>query len=103
MKIFQSIQQYFKILEITQIHANEQSTLNFRHLIILGLLSTSIFELNIYLNSVAETFEEYTECLYGLFTMTMFAAEYGIHIWRMKKIFKFIENFEQLIESSKLN
>lgn len=50
--------------------------------------------------SLAETFDEYTLCMYGAFTFGMAEAEFVIHVWKMKQMFKFIENFERLIETS---
>lgn len=103
MKIFQSIQQNFVILGITVGQARQQSTFKFRHLMIFFILSVCATSEMLCLITLAESFEEYTETIYGLFSIIMFAVEYGIHIWGMKRIFKFIENFGLLIESSELN
>lgn len=103
MKIFQSIQHSFTILGITVNQSQEQWPLNFKHLFVFIALNASITAQIVCIISLAENFEEYTVCMYGIFTLAMFEMEYGIHIWKMKQLFKFIENFEHLIESSELN
>lgn len=103
MKIFQSIQQYFTILGITEKQTRERSSLSLKHLTILLLMFSCVVTNAVCIVHVAETFEEYTLCIYGFFTFGMTVLEFAIHIWKLKPIFKFIGNFEQLIESSELN
>lgn len=100
MKIFQSIQQHFAILGITINQSRERSSINFKHLFIFFALNTSLTTQIVGIISIADNFEEYTVCIYGAYTLVMIEMEYAIHIWKMKQIFKFIENFEHLIESS---
>lgn len=99
MKIFQSIRKHFAILGITVDHM----PISFKHLFILIALNASITTQIVCIISLAENFEEYTVCIYAIFTIAMVEMEFGIHIWKMKQLFKFIENFEYLIESSELN
>lgn len=100
MKIFKSIRYHFKILGITVNQTRERSSINMKHLFVFFILVVSIVSQIICIKSLAETFEEYTDSIYGMFTLTMTGIEFGIHIWKMERIFKFIENFERLIESS---
>lgn len=103
MIFFQSIQIHFKVLGISAKQSRERSPFCTKHLMIILILSVAVSAQTKCIISLAETFEEYTTCIYGIFTLIMYGIEFGIHIWKMKQIFKFIENFKHLIESSELN
>lgn len=96
MKIFQSIQRHFTVLGITV----NQSSISLKHLIILLMMVLCVAAQITCIIFVAQTFEEYTLCIYGSFTLAMTGLEFGILVWKMKQLFKFIANFEHLIESS---
>lgn len=102
MKIFQCIQSNFAIIGITVDQARERTLLSLKHIIIFLAMSASTTTQVLSIMYLAETFEEYTFCMYGIFTVVMTQAEFAIHIWKMKQLFKFIENFEHLISSSEL-
>lgn len=103
MKIFQSIQQYFTVLGITVDQSRESSLISLKHLIIILIVFLNVVMQIICIISLAETFDEYTICIYALYTMVLVEMEYGIQIWKMRQLFKFIENFEQLIDASVFN
>lgn len=102
MKIFQSIQRNFATLDITVSQSREPSLISRKHLIICVILCANIVTNVVSIISLAESFDEYTFCIYGSFTLTMTGMEFIIHIWKMRQLFQFIENFEQLIETSEL-
>lgn len=102
MKIFQSIQRNFATLDITVSQSREPSLISRKHLIICVILCANICTNVVSIISLAESFDEYTFCIYGSFTLTMTGVEFIIHIWKMRQLFQFIENFEQLIETSEL-
>lgn len=103
MKIFQTIQKNFAMLGISANQTRERSSINFKNSIAFVLILLNFCSQFINLIFLADNFEEYTICIYAFFTVMMFEMEFGIHVWKMTKLFKFIENFQRLIESSELN
>lgn len=100
MKIFQSIQWHFATLGITADQTQKRTPISFKQLVILlTMFSFVVFQI-ICIISVAESFEEYTLCIYGSFTIAVTDIEIAVHVWKMKQMFEFIENFERLIETS---
>lgn len=102
MKIFQSIQRHFTVLGITVHQSREQSPISIKQLIVILIFVLNSGTQVMSIAFVAEEFEEFTFSIYALFTLTMCVIEFGILIWKMKQLFQFIENFENLIESSEL-
>lgn len=100
MKIFETIQRHFAILGITVNQTRKLSSISLKNvLILLGMLFSVVSQI-ICIISVAETFEEYTLCIYGSFTLAVTGIELAMHIWKMKQLFEFIKNFEHIIETS---
>lgn len=100
MKIFQSIQQNFAVLGITMNQSRQQSPINMKHLMIFSVLSAAICSQIVCMITLAQNFEEYTNCIYGAFTLVTIVIELGMHIWKMKPLFQYIRNFEHFIEPS---
>lgn len=103
MKIFQSNQRHFTVLGITVEQSRKPSSFSFKHLTIILIILLCITALFMCIIFLADSFEEYTVCIYGIFTIGTTEIELALHVWKLKQIFKFIENFEHLIESSELN
>lgn len=100
MKIFETIQRHFATLGITVNLTRKTSSLSLKNVVILLAMLFCVVSQIICIISVAETFEEYTLCIYGSFTLAVTDIEIGMHIWKMKQLFAFIDNFENLIEAS---
>lgn len=100
MKIFETIQRHFAILGITVNQTRNLSSISLKNVLILFGMLFSVVSQIICIISVAETFEEYTLCIYGSFTLAVTCIELAMHIWKMKQLFEFIENFEHIIETS---
>lgn len=103
MKIFKSIQNNFAVLGVCASQTRERSSINLKNSIAFVLLLLNFCSQAMCFIFSAQSFEEYTVCIYAFLTLLMFQFEFVMHIWKMKQLFKFIENFEHLIESSELN
>lgn len=100
MKIFQTIQRHFAVFGITVNQSRGQSSICFNHLFVFLMLLSCISSQIICIISLAENFEDCTNCIHEAFKLSIAEAEFVVHIWKMKLLFKFIENFERLIGTS---
>lgn len=102
MKLFQLDQKYYAILGISSHQSNQKYPfLNARTLICASLLVFSIITFAIYFVLLANSFKEFTDCVTTISTTFMVAALFGVNIWKMKRLFKFITLVENLIQKSK--
>lgn len=54
----------------------------------------------LFLFTEAESLKEYVAILNGSITLVIMFVEYSLHVWKMKQLFEFIVNFEDLIQKS---
>lgn len=101
MKLFRLTRKYLSALGIDPSQADRKSAFNFKNLsLIIGnavLCTTNI----LFSYQEVDDFQVYMNIMYSSFTGLITQTEYLLHVWKMDKIFKFIENFETLIQKSK--
>lgn len=103
MKIFQSIQKYLAMLGICSPHIDQKYSINAKNLIALLSLSIPIFAGDVPQFYLAESFDDYTNTFYATLTMLVNTFDFSIHISVAGRIYKFIENFERIIQTSGCN
>lgn len=101
MKLFRVTRKFLTALGIDSSQAEQKCLLNFKNVsLLIGnsvLCSTNI----LFSYQEVDDFQVYMNIMYSAFTGLITQTEYLLHIWKMDKIFKFIENFETLIQTSK--
>lgn len=96
MKIFQLAQQYFEVLGIRSQH----SRCNLKSLAVwIRFIAASISSC-LFLLVEAQNFVEFALAMYNFITYTIVGLCGVILIWKSKKLFKFISNFENFILKS---
>lgn len=102
VKLFRNIQSIFMILGIKPISIEQSYPFNRR--IFLGFILTScgITFILVFVSNEANTFWEYTQSAY-FFSAAIIATFILTHVvFRTSKIFEFITNFENVINTSEL-
>lgn len=97
MKIFQTLQEYIFVLGIRPLEPDQKYSFSWRHLfgfVFLGRYAASAIP-------IAETFREYTDALYAVWTSALVLFNFVVILLKTGKFFKFIDNFEQTIEQRK--
>lgn len=101
MKCFELIQYYFAIVGIDSQHANQKCLLNQRNVMVIIIFGLTFICKIVYLFHGVKTLVEYTESLYVVSTLVATILAFAIIIWKMPKLFEFIDNFENTIEERK--
>lgn len=101
MKSFELVRRYFSVLGISSLQRNQKSPFNTKNVFvlfqfILGELSSCLFIL-----LEAQTFEEYANAFGMVLTLTIASFDFFICIWKSQQLFKFMKNFERMIEKSR--
>lgn len=101
MKVFQSIQKYFSTeLGIESPQWTQQFLFNVKNLTILLLVGVDLILCVIFLCCEAKNFKEGADCFFVIITIIVVGFEYVIYNWKIREMFKFIKNFEALIQKS---
>lgn len=103
MKIFETSKNYFQALGVDEHYAAQNRRLNTRNIRIFLMLVLSIMLNLLYLIFTASNFIEYTNCIYWTSTILVAVLIYAMFVWRMRKVFDYVNKIESLIESSKKN
>lgn len=103
MKIFQYVQKLYGVLGIHQPNANKNNTWNRRkvltYFMLVQLTGTSI----IFFLFEAKTFKEYADSFYISATASLKVCTYTVSLWKMPKVFKLIDNFQNFIQKRKFS
>lgn len=101
MKLFESVQKYFRTLGIHPPESSEKSTYNLLNLIVLLVLVTgSIFTMAFCLFK-AITVREYGDSFYASVTEMANTVYLLSNIWKMRTIFNVITRLEDFIQKRK--
>lgn len=98
MKLFQTIQNKFAILGISSHQSTQEQPFNQRIILVYLIYGCSCILSNVYLFRKAQTVEEYTNCIYIATATTMLTLFFSIVVYKMPKLFKYIENVENIVE-----
>lgn len=104
MKILQLNREYLARLGIepSPLPKNHSIT-NTKNLLVCILLNLNILLGYLFLCYDANSIEEYVNCFFWTITSIAVLFDYILYVYDVKSLLKFIENFENLIEKSKLN
>lgn len=103
MVLIQLINKYFEIFGISEqqlLHISHKS--NARILVAFLVFGSCIFLNVAYLFLEVKSSAEFVECLYMAFVAFSNATGLTIIIWKIEKLFKFINDFENIIQESEL-
>lgn len=103
MKILESIQEILSKLGITSTQSDQKYPFNVRNMMCLFcfiLMSISAFT---FLIIEAGSVKEYLNILNTSLTSIIMGIEFILHLWKRRKLFEFIVNFEDLIQGSAYN
>lgn len=101
MKIFQSIEDNLAILGISSYQSIQVQPFNTRNVTTLLVFGLSVISNCVFLFHVADSFMEYTKCVYVVSTLITSFICFAHLVLKMPKLFEFIKNFEQIVEESK--
>lgn len=102
IKILQSIRIYYALIGINLNLAITNNPFNRRNLTALIGMSMAVISANKFFLSDAETFWEYINSFYATCTVTVAGVNFAVIIGKTANVLKFIQNFEEIIGSSKL-
>lgn len=103
MKFLTETQKYLKLVGLTAHQSIQKCPFNVKNVVCLTVLyvaSASAVSLMLF---QANTFEEYTNSMYPTSCWICAGINFNVFIWKMDKIFEFIEHFEKLIEKREFN
>lgn len=101
MKLFQSVQKYYRTLGVYAPQSNQNYAFNWRNLVVLFALTQGFIFTMAFCLLQAKTVREYGDSFYVSVTEFADAIYFLSNIWKMRKFFKLIEQFENFIEKSK--
>lgn len=101
MKILESIQEGFSKLGVTSWQSIQTNPFNGKNVMCLVWLFLMTISVCIFLTEEATSLKEYVNILGSSITLVVIFIEFALHLWKIKGIFEFIDNFEELIEKSK--
>lgn len=101
MELFKVTKEKCSILGLSAHQSNQKYPFNSKNLVTIVVLYTGAFLAAMNLLWGASTFQEFTESIYITSTLFATALNYTTHVYKMKMIFKFLEDFENFINSSK--
>lgn len=100
MKIFQSTQKNYLFLGISPIQSNQKHLFNARNTAFSIMFKTSVSFCFVYLIHVARTFGEYLQCAYIMLALMSGTCAFITIIWKMAKLFEFIDSLEEIVNKS---
>lgn len=101
MKIFQTIENNFALMGITADQSTHKYPFNARNLLVLLTLLTTLFSDVMYLIYDTNDFKEYTISVFSASTMTVAICIFCIILFRMRRIFDYLNHIEGIINNSK--
>lgn len=103
MKILQLNREYLARLGIQTSQLVENHSIETKNLINYILLSLNVLLGFLYLCYDAKNIEEYVICIFWITTSVSVLFDYILYVENIESLFKCLENFESLIQKSKLN
>lgn len=101
MKLFQSLQTFYRMMGIYPSQTDKMPSFNFRNLFIpLNLLVLFILQIGFFLFK-AKSIVERAETFYSSLTIIGCMMIFLLQFWEMTNILELIEKFEKFIEKSK--
>lgn len=101
MKLFQSSLKYFENMGIDSRQMRKRHLFNTKNVLALCMLFLNTISAAAYLRYEANTFYEYADSVYATSCGIMSCVIFMVVFWKMKKFFRFIKKFENLVESRK--
>lgn len=101
MKLFQTSQKYFENFGIDSRQMSKNHLFNAKNVLASAVLCLDILSSGAFLLYEAQTFYEYADSVYTTSCAENSCVIYMVIFWNMRKFFKFIEKFENLVEHSK--
>lgn len=98
--MLESTQESLSKLGITPSQSAEKYPLNVKNVAILFWLICLIICSVTFLVTEAETAKEYINLFNSTLTIAITFIEFALHVWKMRKLFQFIFNLEELIQNS---
>lgn len=103
MKIFQYVQKLYGVLGIHRSNSNKNNTWNRRKVLTYFMLVQFTGTSIIFFLFQAKTFKEYADSFYISATASLKVCTYTVSLWKMPKVFKLIDNFENFIQKRKFS
>lgn len=100
MKILESTRETLSKFGITSSQSIEKYPFNVLNVAWLSWLFLMVIAAFLFLITEAETLKEYVAILNGSISLVVMFIEFALHVWKMKPLFEFIANFENLIQKS---
>lgn len=101
MKILETVRSDFLVLGLNPNPTNRFYPFNSRNITRLALLSYGLITMGIYLGYEANSFEEYTNCIFVICALFIAAVVFSIMIGRSGQFFEFFDELERNIDQSK--
>lgn len=100
MKILESTRETLSKFGIDSAQAIQKYPFNVKNVMCLFWFFMMNISGYLFLINEAQTLKEYVSILSGSITLAIMFIEFSLHVWKMKQLFEFIVNFENLIQKS---
>lgn len=100
MKVFQTLLKRFAIMGIHSEQLTKNHLFNASNVTVLIIFVTSSIAAHAYLWFQANTFIEYGDSVYETSCVTVSNVDFVVVLWKMPKLFRFIEHLETFIVKS---
>lgn len=101
MKILQTVRSDFLVLGLDPYPTNRLRPFNSKNILRLSLLTYGLISFTIYLYKIANSFEEYTKCIFVLTTLLDTLLIFWMMIWKSRQFFEYFDKMERKIDKSK--
>lgn len=95
------IHNYPKYVGITSQQSIKRHPFNIKNSSVLIILCMYIIVLQMYLIYSAPSLKDCVDCIYLMITVAATALNFAFINWKMAKIFRFIDNLEMIVKTSK--
>lgn len=102
MTVFQSLEENFAFVGITEKQSRQKNPFNLRILMSSITFVVSLVFNFVFLFYIANDFEEYIESFYISTTMLGNSIVFANYVWKMPNLFKCFEGFRNIIGKSEL-
>lgn len=101
MKLFQSLQKFYRITGIYPSSSNRNHSVNWKILLILLSLIQFAVLTGVFFITEANSIDEYGTSFYGSISALLGVVDFLINIWKMANILRLIGKFEEFINKRK--